>query len=250
MRRLVLTLCCLACIAAAPRAWAQALVVAADTSLGAALQEIARGFESAHPGVSVRLSLGASGALLERIAEGAKADLYASADIETVTRGVERHLLRAEGQREFASNELVLVVPSESASTVQRLTDLARAEVRRIAVGRAATEPSGRYARQAIDAARLWPAVQRKIMPAEDAHEVLEAVARGEAEAGFVYRTEALQAADRVRVVLLLGGHAPVRYPGALVAGCAQPVLAREFLAYLVSAPARAVFARRGYGGP
>jgi molybdate transport system substrate-binding protein len=229
---------------------AQPLAVAADASLGGALPELVRGFEAAHPGVSVRLVLGASGLLLEQIAEGAKADVFASADADTLARGIERHLLRAEGQREFATSALVLVVPRELDSPVQRLTDLARPEVRRIAIGRAAVEPSGRYARQAIDAARLWPAVQRKVVAADEARQVLDAVAQGEAEAGFVYQTDALAAAEHVRVVLVLGGHALVRYPAAIVAGSAQPALAREFVAYLTSGPARAVFVRHGFGTP
>jgi molybdate transport system substrate-binding protein len=250
MRQLARTLSVLLVLACALPAWAQQLTVAADSSLGGAFQEAASAFQVLHPGVVVRLRLAASGTLLEQIAEHTPADVFASTDGETLARGIERHLLRADGAREFASNTLVLVVPGGRNSPVQRLSDLARPEVRRIAMGRPASVPAGRYARQAIDGARLWPAVQRKVVLADDGPEALALVASGEADAGFAFQTDALQAPDRVRVIQALTGPMPPRHAAAVVAGSAQPALARDFVAYLTGAAARAVFTRLGFGEP
>ncbi|MBL0299381.1 MAG: molybdate ABC transporter substrate-binding protein, partial [Betaproteobacteria bacterium] len=85
---------------------------------------------------------------------------------------------------------LVLIVPTDRSSPVQRLQDLARPEIRRIAMGRTATVPAGRYARQAIDALRLWPALQQKIVFGDSVRAVLQAVASGDVDAGFVYATD------------------------------------------------------------
>jgi molybdate transport system substrate-binding protein len=250
MRRLARTLSLLLGLACALPAWAQQLTVAADSSLGGALQEVARAFQALHPGVTVRLNLAASGVLLEQIAEGKAADVYASTDGETLARGIERHLLRADGAREFATNTLLLVVPGGRSSPVQRLADLARPEVRRISMGRPAGVPAGRYARQAIDGARLWPAVQRKVAMTDDGPEALALVARAEVDAGFAFQTDALTAADRVRVIQTLTLPLPPRHAAAVVAGSAQATLAREFVAYLTGNPARAVFTRLGFGEP
>lgn len=241
----------LACLAPG-FAVAQPLTVSAAASLGDALRELGHDFEAAHARVTVRVNVAASGVLLQQIAQGAPVDVLASADAETVDSGVQRGLLLADGRHDFAANRVVLVVPALPAGSgpVATLADLARPEVQRIAIGKPATVPAGRYARQVLDAARLWPAVQRKVVPADSVRQVLDYVARGEVDAGFVYATDAATLPERVRVVLTAQGHAPVRYPAAVVAASLQPALAREFIAFLRSAPAQAVLARRGFLPP
>jgi molybdate transport system substrate-binding protein len=248
MKRLFLTL--LLALAGLTPAAAQQLGVAAAASLTEAMGEVARAFEATRPGVGVQLSFGASGALLNEIAVGKPADVFASADADTLARGVQRRLLLAAAQREFATNALVLVVPTDRSSTVQRLQDLARPEIRRIAMGRTATVPAGRYARQAIDALRLWPSLQQKIVFGESVRAVLQAVASGDVDAGFVYATDAALAGERVRVVQTLAVQPPIRYPATVVARSSQEALARDFIAFLNQPQARAVFTRYGFGAP
>lgn len=230
---------------------AQTLVVAADSSLGDAMKVVARDFEAAHKGVAVTLRLGASGVLLEQVARGTPTDVLAAADAETTALGVQRRLLVADLRSSFASNSLVLIVPAALNLPVQRLADLGRPEVVRVAMGRHASEPAGRYAREAINAQRLWPAVQRKSVLVDDVREVLALVAAADVEAGFVYSTDVAAAAPgRVRVVETLPTTTPIRYPANVVAGSKQPELARDFITYLRSEPARAVFKRFGFGLP
>ncbi len=247
MRVLFLLLLALASLTPAA---AQQLTVAAAASLTEAMQDVARAFEAARPGVSVQLELGASGTLLHDIASGKPADVFASADADTLARGIQRRLLLAEAQREFATNALVLVVPTDRSSPVQRLQDLSRPEIRRIAMGRTATVPAGRYAKQAIDALRLWPALQQKIVFGDSVRAVLEAVASGDADAGFVYATDVALAGKRVRVVQTLTVQTPIRYPATVVAGSRNQALAREFIAFLNQPPARELFNRHGFGAP
>lgn len=230
---------------------AQTLVVAADSSLGDAMKVVARDFEATRKGVAVTLRLGASGVLLEQIGRGTATDVLAAADAETVALGVQRRLLVADLRSSFASNSLVLVVPATLNLPVQRLADLARPEVVRVAMGRHASEPAGRYAKEAIDAQRLWPAVQRKAVLVDDVRDVLALVARAEVEAGFVYATDVAAASPgRVRVVETLRTTTPIRYPANVVAGSRQPELARAFIAHLRGEAARAAFQRYGFGPP
>lgn len=229
---------------------AQQLNVAAAASLTEAMTELARAFEATRSGVSVQLRFGASGQLLQDLPRGPVTDVLATADVDTVARGVQRRLLVAEAQREFAANALVLVVPADRGTAVQRLQDLARPEIRRIAMGRIATVPAGRYAKQAIDALRLWPALQQKIVNHDDVRAVLDAVASGDVDAGFVYATDAARAGDRLRVVQTLNVPTPLRYAATVTAASRQPALAREFVLFLTQPPARALLERQGFGGP
>jgi molybdate transport system substrate-binding protein len=220
------------------------LEVAAASSLAEAMPALAKAFEASQPGVTVKLSTGASGALLEQLAQGAPVDVLLSADADTLARGVERRLLQADSVRAFASNTLVLVLPAASTLPVQRLTDLALVDVQRIAMGRTASVPAGRYARQAIDAARLWPALQRKIVPADSARHALDLVKRGDVDAAFVYGTDGSQ----VRLVQTLAGHSPIRLSAAVAAGSKQAALAAAFVQWLRSDAARTVLSQRGFG--
>lgn len=239
-----------AALAAPAPAPVPGLTVAADSSLGDAMKTVVRDFEARHAGAGVKLLMGASGALLEKIAQDTPADVLVSADAETVALGVQRRLLVSDLRSVFAANTLVLVVPASLNLPVHRLSDLAQAEVARIAMGREASVPAGRYAREAINAQRLWPSVQRKVVIADDVREVLDLVASGDVEAGFVFATDVAQAGDRVRVVETLPTTTPIRYLANVVVEARNPALAREFVAYLRSEPARVVFKRFGFGLP
>lgn len=236
--------------AAAAPAPGQTLVVATDSSLGEALQVVARDFEAAHPGARVALRVGAAGDLLEQVAQGQATDVLASDDADTVALGTQRRLLVPDLRSVFASNALVLVVPASLNLPVQRLSDLARPEVARFAMGRQPSVPAGRYAREAINAQRMWPSVQRKVVLADDVRAVLDLVVRADVEAGFVYATDAASAANKVRVVERLPTATPIRYQASVVVGSRQAALARAFVAHLRSEPAQAVFKRFGFGLP
>lgn len=250
----------LAFAAATGLSQAQVLTVSAAASLTDAMREIGARFEAARPGATVRFNFAASGVLVQQIVQGAPVDVFVAADQETLARGIEQKVLDASTKRDFASNTLVMIAPAsgpvsaqDSPATLGSLTtlaDLTRPEVRRIAIGKIATVPVGRYAKQALDTAGLWPRIEPKLVYADSVRQVLDYVARGEVEAGFVYRTDALLMKDKVRVVLEATGHSLVTYPAAVVAESRQPALAREFHAFLFGAEARAILARHGFGTP
>jgi len=229
---------------------AQQLTIAAAASLTESFQEIGRRFEAAHPGATLRFDFGASGVLLQQITQGAPVDVFASADAETVDRGVRARLLDASTRRDFAANTLVLVVPASGPAVVARLEDLAAPAVRRVAIGKPATVPVGRYTRQALEAAGLWAMVEPKAVHADSVRQVLEYVSRGEVDAGFVYRTDAEVAKGSVRTVAAPGGHTPMVYPAIVVSGSRQPALARAFVSFLATPDAQAVLARAGFASP
>ncbi len=224
-----------------------ALEVAAASSLVDVLPDVALAFDANAAAPRIGLHVGASGTLLEQMARGAAWDVLVAANTETVARGVERHVLREGAWRAFAGNDLVLVVPARSLLAIRRLADLGQPDVLRIALGRAADVPAGRYARQAIDAQRLWPQLQRRIVDAASARDALARVVRGDVDAGFVYRTDAASAGDAVRVVETLSGHAPVRYVAAVSAAAREPARAAAFVDFLRSDAARAVLRDGGF---
>ena len=244
MKRLLLALC----LALPLLASAQALTVSAAASLTDAFKEIGPRFEATKPGAVLRFNFAASGVLLQQIAQGAPVDVFASADQETMNRAAGQQLITADTRRDFASNSLVLVTPP--AGPVKALRDLALADVKRIAVGKVASVPVGRYTQQALESAQLWTALNPKLVFADNVRQVLDYVSRGEVEAGFVYRTDAELAKGKVVIAMTVGGHAPVTYPAAVVADSRQAALAREFVAFLGGTEAQAILVKYGFGKP
>ena len=229
---------------------AQQLTVSAAASLRNVFNELAPKFEAGKPGVTLRFNFAASGVLMQQLVQGAPVDVLASADQATVTRGIELKLFDANSQGDFARNTVELVVPAQGGPDIRTLADLALPGVKRIAIGKPATVPAGRYTREALKSASLWSALESRFVLADSVRQVLDYVARGEVDAGFVYRSDAALGGDKVRVVLEASGHTPVSYPAIVVSDSRHKALARDFIAFLSTPPAQEVLARHGFGKP
>lgn len=231
-------------------AGAQQITVSAAASLTNAFKEIGSAFEKANIGATVRYNFAASGALLQQISQGAPVDVFASADQATMDRGAAQSLFDADSRVDFATNSLVLIEPAQQGPGLKALADLTEGKVKRIAMGKVASVPAGRYTRQVLDRAGIWAAVEPKIVQAESVRQVLDYVSRGEVEAGFVYRTDAAIMPDKVKIVLTASGHTPVACPVAIVKDSQQKALAGRFVAFLSTPPAREILGRFGFGAP
>ncbi len=235
--------------AAAGNARADDLTVSAAASLTNAFTDIAKAYEAKHPGTHVNLNFGASDVLLKQIEQGAPADVFASADEATMDRAAGAGRMDAASRRDFAANTLVLIVPGGGTAPAQ-LGDLAQAAYRRIAVGNPDSVPAGRYTKQALVEAKLWDALQPKLVQAQNVRQALDYVARGEAEAGFVYATDAASQAQKVKVALTVPTATPVRYPVAAIGNCKQKPSACEFVQFLLGPESRATLSRYGFSAP
>ncbi|WP_156158290.1 molybdate ABC transporter substrate-binding protein [Gordoniibacillus kamchatkensis] len=168
------------------------LVVSAAASMSDSLRELQKRFEAGHPGIKLRFNFGASGALQQQIEQGAPADLFVSAAAKNMQALVARGLVESKLQTTLLYNELVLVVPKTGNAPNLKLADLAKADVKRIALGEPESVPAGSYAKEALTNAKLWDSLQPKLLFAKDVRQVLTYVESGNADAGFVYKTDAL----------------------------------------------------------
>lgn len=231
-------------------AFAADLTVSAAASLTNAFRELAPLFETANPGTKVQLNFGASGALLQQIAKGAPADVFASADQETMDQAQKQGLVQASQRRDFVSNTLVVIVPAHAAKSPRAVADLADAGYARIAIGLPASVPVGRYTKSVLEAANLWGAVEPKMIGANNVRQALDYVARAEVDAGFVYATDAALMPDKVKVALTVPTRRPILYPVAPLAAAPNAAIAQRFVEFLTSPAAQAVLARYGFGKP
>lgn len=228
---------------------AQEMVVSAAASLTNAFQAMGQAFEKTRPGVKVTFNFAASGPLLAQIQQGAPVDVFASADQETMDRAAKANLLADGTRADFARNTLVLVVPA-TATAPQTLADLGSAAYRRIATGTPSAVPVGRYTVAAVQDAGLATALEPKWIYGESVRQVLNYVARGEVDAGFVYRTDALIEKNKTRIALTVPTRTPVSYPIAQVAASRNAALGRDFIAFVRSDAGQRILDGFGFSKP
>ena len=241
-----------AIILVADRASAQEVILSVAISLKEVTEDLGRTFMAAHPGVTLRYNFGASGDLQKQIEAGAPVDVFLSAAQHQMDELEKQKLIIASTRRAFARNVLVVVKPADSSVDLSKVNDLLESRVVHIAVGNPKTVPAGQYAEESLRALGLWDRVQPKLVFAENVRQVLDYVARGEVEVGFVYATDAATRAQGVKEAFRApdDSYRPVVYPGAVVAASKQPALAQAFLDLLASPQGRAVLSRFGFQPP
>jgi molybdate transport system substrate-binding protein len=240
---------CLLSGAEAPALAGEVLVSAAASQTNP-FKDQAADYQAAHPGTRVLTTFGASDVVLRQITEGAPADVFASADQRTMDRAAAAQAIEPASRVDFARNEVVLVVPADNPRAIRSVRDLAKPDVRRIALGNPASVPVGRYTRAALEQTGAWDAVEAHAILGQNVRQVLSYVERGEVDAGFVFATDAATMKDRVRIVQTVETPTPVVYPIALVRREGRAPEAAGFLDYVVSPEGQAVLARYGFARP
>jgi molybdate transport system substrate-binding protein len=222
------------------------LTVSAAASLTDAMQEIETGFQHDHPGIEVQNNFGSSGTLARQIEDGAPVDVFISATSKPMDDLQSRGLIVNGTRQNVLRNSLVLIAPQ--GSKLGGFQQLSNSSVRSIAVGDPANVPAGQYGEQVLIAMHLLESVRSKLVLAKDVRQVLGYVETGNADAGIVYATDVLSASG-VRIVAIApeSTHESIVYPVAAIASGHHQDAAREFVKYLNSAPARAIFQKRGF---
>lgn len=226
------------------------LHVFAAASLTDAFTEIGKAFEAEHPDITVEYNFAGSQVLRTQIEQGAKADVFASADRVQADVLEAKELLGA--SHVFTRNSLVVVTPREDAR-VKTLADLARPHRKIVIAG--PTVPAGRYTTQVLrkmSSSGLYgddyqTRVQANVVSQEsNVRSVLAKVMLGEADAGFVYRTDA-QAAQ-VKVLIIPDRlNVIAEYPIGVVAGAQSPELAAAFTAFVEGAVGQSILHKYGF---
>lgn len=230
------------------------LTVLAAASLNRVFPTIAIRFSTAHPGVTIRFSFAGTDALMAQIEQGSPGDVFAGASAQYGDQLFRERLV--ERPRVFATNRLVLIVPPGNPAGIVSPKDLARPGIK-LVVG-AATVPVGTYTRKvlanldALYGLSYSRAVLENIVSDEDNVEgVLTKVRLGEADAGFVYVTDAKAVGDSIRPIELPAeAQAVATYPIAVIGSSAHGPTARQFQGFVLGPMGQRVLADAGFGPP
>lgn len=221
------------------------IMVFAAASLTDALTEIGKTYEK-ETGDRVHFNFGASSILARQIQEGARADLFISADEEKMDGLEKRDLLKPGTRRSLLSNSLVIVVPRQGGIPLKTAADLR--QVKRLALAEPNTVPAGIYARKYLEQIGLWSELSERVVPTENVRGALAAVESGNVDAAIVYKTDAALGKDISIAFEVPSGLAPkISYPVALLTEGRAAAESERFLASLRGEPAQAVFERFGF---
>ena len=224
------------------------LSIAAAASLTDAMKNLAALYESNNPDVKLTFNFGSSGALEQAIENGGKADLFFSAAQKQMNMLDEAGELAEGTRRDLLQNEVVLIVPKNSALDVKTFEDLAREDVRRVALGEPKGVPVGQYSEEIFNALKILDAVKAKAVYGSDVRQVLAWTESGEVDCGVVYATDAA-ISDKVKVICAApdGSHKPVVYPAAAIKSSKHLDAAKKFLDFTGSDAAKKIFAKYGF---
>lgn len=230
-----------------------AITVYAAASMQDALKAVGEAF-TAGGGAPVTFSFAASSVLARQIEQGARADVFVSADLAWMDYLAQRKLIAARTRRDIASAKLVLVAPKASTLTlsIRRGFPIAQAVgAGRIALADPESAPAGRYAKAALTSLGVWPAVEPKVARTENVRAALAFVARGEAPLGIVYDTDALAEPDvKVIGVFPASSHPKIVYPAAAVAASREAQGAAALVAFMAGRQGATILRRYGFGAP
>jgi len=219
------------------------LLVFGAASLTESLQDLGKAYE-ATTGQRVVFSFGASSDLARQIQAGAPADVFFSADTVRMDILERAGLVKAGDRREYLSNSLVVVVPSDSTLEISTAEDLVN--LTKIAIADPASVPAGIYAKKWLTSLGLWEKIGPKVVPTLDVRSALSAVGSGAISAAIVYRTDAA-VAKSARIAFAVENGPEILYSLAPLAGSKNPKAAGDFVLFLSGPRGRAEFVRRGF---
>jgi molybdate transport system substrate-binding protein len=202
-------------------------------------------FQTENPGATVEFEFATSAELANKLAQGAKADVYASADSAQMDTVVKADLTSGDPVN-FASNILVIVTAPGDPKQIRSFADLAKPDVR-VAVCQASA-PCGSGVQHIEDdtGVHFYPASEESIGAA-----VLAKVTDGAADAGLVYMNDARKAGDKVDTIRFPESANAVNiYPIVALKKAAQSALAQKFVSLVTGATGQQVLSQAGFGSP
>lgn len=237
-------------------AGAQTLTVLAAASLTESFSELGKLFESRNPGVKVAFSFAGSQQLAQQLAQGAAADVFASANWKSMEAAIDAGRVSRGDAKTFAGNRLAIVFPSDNPAGLETLQDLANPGLRLVLADKSV--PVGQYALDFLDRAAQEPGsdpgfkedvLKNVVSYEENVRFVLTKVILGEADAGILYVTDITPgAAEQVGIIEIPDAlNRVAAYPIAPIADSKNSELARAFVELLLSPDGQAILAKYGF---
>ena len=228
------------------------LTVYAAASLTEAFTEIGKAFETSHSGMRVAFNFGGSQNLRTQIAQGAPADVFASANFKEMDALITSKVVAMGTPRVFLTNQLILILPKDNPAGIASLEDLSQPGLKLVLA--AEEVPAGRYAREVLEklnvmfGAKYQELVLANVVSNEDnIRQAVTKVQLGEADASIVYVSDAVAVPDLQKIEIPAEMNVIAEYPIAALTQSANSDLANEFVDYVLSPDGQATLKKWGF---
>lgn len=221
------------------------LTVFAAASLKKTFTELGNRFETDHPGTTVAFNFAGSSDLVAQLAQGAPADVFASADTGNMTKATDAGVV-AGSPVNFATNTLTIVTAPGNPKGIASFADLAKPDVQVVVC--APQVPCGSATEKVEKAAgvELSPVSEESAVT-----DVLGKVMSGQADAGLVYVTDAAGAGDTVTAVAFPESADAVNtYPITVLKDATNPQAAQAFVDLVTGPDGQGVLTAAGFAAP
>lgn len=221
------------------------LIVSAAADLTQAFEEIGKLFEK-ETGVKATFNFGSTGQLTQQIESGAPVDLFAAANVSFIDELEKKSLILPDTKALYAQGRVTIWTRADSPLRIERVEDLAGAGVRRIAIANPEHAPYGVAARETLQSAGVWQAVQPRLVFGENVAQTLQYAETGNVDAAIVALSISIGSGGRW-TILPQDSHRPLNQALAVVKGTRHEAEARRFAAFINSPPGRGVMRKYGF---
>lgn len=227
------------------RSSAPTLTVSAASDLTPAFEELGKQFTN-DTGIKVTFNFGSTGQLTQQIEQGAPVDILAAANVTFVEELERQNLILPDTKTLYAQGRITLWTRSDSPLKLERIEDLAKPEVRRIAIANPEHAPYGDAARQALESAGIWERVSSRLVFGENISQTLQYAETGNVDAAIVALS--LCVSSKGRWVLIPDRlHKPLNQALAVVRSTRRESEARRFANFVNSAQGRPIMRKYGF---
>lgn len=226
---------------------AKELTISAAASLKEPLEEIVKQYEKATD-IKVNINFGGSGTLQKQIEQGAPVDLMISAGKGQIDAIMNKGIADKSTYSEVLSNTLVLIVSNSYDKNINSIEMLKDKDIM-LALGETAVVPVGQYSKEFLQNIKLWESFENKIVYAKDVKAVLNYVENGEAEAGIVYYSDAVNLKNSyIAYKIPEDTHSPIVYPMVVIEKSKNKTAAQDFIKFISKSQAKEIFKKYNFG--
>jgi molybdate transport system substrate-binding protein len=230
----------------APAVASKTLTVSAAADLMPAFQEIGRLYAERN-GTRVNFNFGSTGQLAQQIERGAPVDVFAAANVAYIDELENKNLILPDTKRLYATGRITVWTRRDSRLRLERIEDLARDDVRRIAIANPEHAPYGIAAREALETAGVWEKVQSRLVFGENISQTLQYAESGNVDAAIVALSLSVSSENGRWTLVPAELHKPLKQALAVIKSTKNETAARAFAAFVNGAEGRGVMQKYGF---
>ena len=224
------------------------ITISASATFQDVMETIKPLYQEKYPEKEITYNFGASGSLQRQIEQGAPVDVFMVADAEKMDSLEEQGLIISETRQDILKNKIALVTASDNNLELTNFNDITQESINLVGLGEAKTVAAGRYTQEILDSLNIADEVYAKAVYGKDVRQIVNYVATGNVEVGIVFQTDAKNT-NNIKTITTAPkeSHSPIICPIAVIKDSQNTETGKEFIEFLTSNQAQAVFENYGF---